>query len=204
MQRKDHATPRHQHCTLASTRGSRNRSPQLQQLGCGDGHSQRCVLLACWLRDWELKLSNKSDSRSSACGDCYPGLGCSSPLAAVSYGLADRAAAVVLLSLLLCAGCRDADGRPSCIRDECAHRACPLSLGQVVDGKVSRHGTSFFRLLLRLRGEMNGAALVAAASGSSSFVCLVGQPPFHSTQLSCYGAASWRQGAVLRRWGPPP
>lgn len=32
---------------------------------------------------------------------------------------------------------RDADGRPSCIRDECAHRACPLSLGEVVDGKVS-------------------------------------------------------------------
>lgn len=31
---------------------------------------------------------------------------------------------------------RDEAGRPSCVRDECAHRACPLSLGKVVDGQV--------------------------------------------------------------------
>ena len=30
---------------------------------------------------------------------------------------------------------RDSAGRASCIRDTCAHRACPLSLGQVVDGE---------------------------------------------------------------------
>jgi nitrite reductase/ring-hydroxylating ferredoxin subunit len=29
---------------------------------------------------------------------------------------------------------RGADGRPACILDECAHRACPLSIGTVVDG----------------------------------------------------------------------
>jgi chlorophyllide a oxygenase len=29
---------------------------------------------------------------------------------------------------------RDAAGRPACVLDECAHRACPLSLGRVVDG----------------------------------------------------------------------
>ncbi|KAF8065639.1 hypothetical protein HT031_003240 [Scenedesmus sp. PABB004] len=40
---------------------------------------------------------------------------------------------------------RDAEGRPSCIRDECAHRACPLSVGTVIDGKVScaYHGWEF-------------------------------------------------------------
>lgn len=31
---------------------------------------------------------------------------------------------------------RDENGRPACIYDECAHRACPLSLGKVVDGHV--------------------------------------------------------------------
>ncbi|KAL4420817.1 hypothetical protein ABPG75_010473 [Micractinium tetrahymenae] len=29
---------------------------------------------------------------------------------------------------------RGADGRPGCVLDECAHRACPLSIGKVVDG----------------------------------------------------------------------
>lgn len=40
---------------------------------------------------------------------------------------------------------RDENGAPSCIRDECAHRACPLSLGKVVDGKVecAYHGWQF-------------------------------------------------------------
>lgn len=31
---------------------------------------------------------------------------------------------------------RGQDGKAGCIRDECAHRACPLSLGTLVDGKV--------------------------------------------------------------------
>ena len=31
---------------------------------------------------------------------------------------------------------RDAEGRPACVLDECAHRACPLSIGRVVDGQV--------------------------------------------------------------------
>ena len=31
---------------------------------------------------------------------------------------------------------RDEHGQPACVKDECAHRACPLSLGSVVDGHV--------------------------------------------------------------------
>ncbi|MGB7416921.1 MAG: Rieske 2Fe-2S domain-containing protein, partial [Thermosynechococcaceae cyanobacterium] len=31
---------------------------------------------------------------------------------------------------------RNPQGQVACIEDECAHRACPLSLGQVVDGTV--------------------------------------------------------------------
>eukprot|EP00897_Mesotaenium_endlicherianum_P006381 jgi/Mesen1/5771/ME000292S04838 len=31
---------------------------------------------------------------------------------------------------------RGADGRPGCLRDQCAHRACPLSLGTVTEGRV--------------------------------------------------------------------
>lgn len=31
---------------------------------------------------------------------------------------------------------RDEYGRPACIRDECAHRACPISLGKVVNGQA--------------------------------------------------------------------
>lgn len=40
---------------------------------------------------------------------------------------------------------RDEHGQPSCIKDECAHRACPLSLGKVVDGQVecAYHGWQF-------------------------------------------------------------
>ena len=35
---------------------------------------------------------------------------------------------------------RDEDGAAACVRDECAHRACPLSLGRVIDGRVQvRH-----------------------------------------------------------------
>lgn len=40
---------------------------------------------------------------------------------------------------------RDASGKASCIHDQCAHRACPLSLGKVVDGQVQcpYHGWEF-------------------------------------------------------------
>jgi len=31
---------------------------------------------------------------------------------------------------------RDEHGAAACVRDECAHRACPLSLGNVIDGRV--------------------------------------------------------------------
>ena len=31
---------------------------------------------------------------------------------------------------------RDESGAAACVRDECAHRACPLSLGRVIDGRV--------------------------------------------------------------------
>ncbi|GLI60511.1 hypothetical protein VaNZ11_002675 [Volvox africanus] len=40
---------------------------------------------------------------------------------------------------------RDEKGQPACIKDECAHRACPLSLGKVVEGQVvcAYHGWEF-------------------------------------------------------------
>ena len=35
--------------------------------------------------------------------------------------------------------------RPACVRDSCAHRACPLSIGKIQDGEVScpYHGWTF-------------------------------------------------------------
>jgi chlorophyllide a oxygenase len=40
---------------------------------------------------------------------------------------------------------RQKDGQPSCIRDSCAHRACPLSLGKIEKGQIScaYHGWKF-------------------------------------------------------------
>ncbi|CAI7780602.1 unnamed protein product, partial [Closterium sp. NIES-53] len=40
---------------------------------------------------------------------------------------------------------RGPDGKPGCIRDECAHRACPLSIGTVVEGHAvcPYHGWEF-------------------------------------------------------------
>jgi len=40
---------------------------------------------------------------------------------------------------------RDAQGRAACVRDECAHRACPLSAGSCVDGEIqcAYHGWKF-------------------------------------------------------------
>lgn len=32
---------------------------------------------------------------------------------------------------------RDSDGNPACVKDECAHRACPLSSGQLIDGEIA-------------------------------------------------------------------
>ena len=42
---------------------------------------------------------------------------------------------------------RDSEGLPACLRDECAHRACPLSLGKVIDGEAmcAYHGWQFDR-----------------------------------------------------------
>ncbi len=31
---------------------------------------------------------------------------------------------------------RDERGQPACIKDQCAHRACPLSAGKMVEGQV--------------------------------------------------------------------
>jgi chlorophyllide a oxygenase len=44
---------------------------------------------------------------------------------------------------------RDAEGRASCVLDECAHRACPLSVGRVVDGQIEcpYHGAPALLLL---------------------------------------------------------
>lgn len=40
---------------------------------------------------------------------------------------------------------RDERGQPACIRDSCAHRSCPLSIGKVVEGRVQcpYHGWEF-------------------------------------------------------------
>ncbi|CAK9883400.1 unnamed protein product [Sphagnum tenellum] len=40
---------------------------------------------------------------------------------------------------------RGKDGRPGCVRDACAHRACPLSLGKVEDGRIqcAYHGWEY-------------------------------------------------------------
>ena len=40
---------------------------------------------------------------------------------------------------------RDATGAARCLKDECAHRACPLSLGPVIDGQIqcAYHGWTF-------------------------------------------------------------
>lgn len=42
---------------------------------------------------------------------------------------------------------RDSAGRPACVKDQCAHRACPLSLGKIIDGEVQcpYHGWQFDR-----------------------------------------------------------
>merc|ERR1712113_85066 len=42
---------------------------------------------------------------------------------------------------------RDKDGRPACVRDQCAHRACPLSLGKIKKGEIQcpYHGWQFNR-----------------------------------------------------------
>lgn len=42
---------------------------------------------------------------------------------------------------------RDENGQVACIKDECAHRACPLSIGKLVDGKVvcPYHGWEYIR-----------------------------------------------------------
>lgn len=40
---------------------------------------------------------------------------------------------------------RGPDGKPGCIKDQCAHRSCPLSLGKVTEGRVAcpYHGWEF-------------------------------------------------------------
>ena len=40
---------------------------------------------------------------------------------------------------------RNKSGEPACVRDTCAHRACPLSLGKVIDGNIqcAYHGWQY-------------------------------------------------------------
>ena len=40
---------------------------------------------------------------------------------------------------------RNTSGEPACVRDTCAHRACPLSLGKVIDGNIqcAYHGWQY-------------------------------------------------------------
>lgn len=40
---------------------------------------------------------------------------------------------------------RNEAGEPACVKDECAHRACPLSLGKVIDGNIqcAYHGWQY-------------------------------------------------------------
>lgn len=47
---------------------------------------------------------------------------------------------------------RGKDGRPGCVRDSCAHRACPLSLGKVEEGRIQcpYHGELVSVILLYL------------------------------------------------------
>lgn len=42
---------------------------------------------------------------------------------------------------------RDEECNPACVQDECAHRACPLSIGKVVDGQIAcpYHGWQYDR-----------------------------------------------------------
>ena len=66
---------------------------------------------------------------------------------------------------------RDAQGAAACVRDECAHRACPLSLGRVVDGQIEcpYHGA----LAERGRLGVEGAAPCVIMSVAS---CLPAWP----------------------------
>ena len=57
---------------------------------------------------------------------------------------------------------RGSDGSPACVKDTCAHRACPLSLGQVVDGQVS----------LFLLGFAPMCATSCAASTPAGALCM--------------------------------
>lgn len=61
---------------------------------------------------------------------------------------------------------RGKDGRPGCVRDQCAHRACPLSLGKVEEGRIQcpYHGEVLYSLFVLtsslcmqfLRNEVEG------------------------------------------------
>ncbi|KAK9821473.1 hypothetical protein WJX81_008409 [Elliptochloris bilobata] len=57
---------------------------------------------------------------------------------------------------------RDAAGAPACVRDECAHRACPLSLGSIVDGHIQcpYHGWQY-----DARGECTAMPSTAFCAG---------------------------------------
>jgi nitrite reductase/ring-hydroxylating ferredoxin subunit len=87
---------------------------------------------------------------------------------------------------------RDEAGRPACVRDECAHRACPLSLGKVVGGEVrrprggTRGGVAWVgdrRRRLRLAGTPAPSCRVSSLAAHS---LTVGPPlPTPAPQVEC-------------------
>jgi hypothetical protein len=68
---------------------------------------------------------------------------------------------------------RDERGSPSCIRDQCAHRACPLSIGKVVDGQVSNGAQ---RRSLWLAGRQGDLISECARFGTGYDVCMFSYP----------------------------
>ena len=94
---------------------------------------------------------------------------------------------------------RDAQGAPACVLDECAHRACPLSLGKVVGGTIQcpYHGWEY---------DKSGAC---THMPSTRFL-----PGVAVSALPCVEAEGWVWGwategastpaATLPRAPPPP
>eukprot|EP00887_Chlorella_sp_A99_P007345 scaffold2.g7345.t1 len=91
---------------------------------------------------------------------------------------------------------RDAEGRPACVRDECAHRACPLSLGRVADGQVEcpYHGWRF-----------NGDGVVTAMP-STTFCkgVAVSSLPCLEADGFVWVWPGWEQPAELPDFARPP
>ena len=62
---------------------------------------------------------------------------------------------------------RDGRGVAACVRDQCAHRACPLSLGRVVDGKVQVRPILLSSIVACATGILKKASLLLHQRQSS-------------------------------------